>query len=63
MKRECSICGIIQDDYWMHSYNAGSKIMWLCWECHRTAQREANLSDNYRHNKLQKIAKSKEANK
>ena len=63
MKRECSICGVIHDDYWMQPFNTGSKTIWLCWDCYKISQREANLSDNYRHTKLQKIVRAKEVNK
>lgn len=60
MKRACDICGLVNDDYWMHAYVAGAKTMWLCNECHRVAQREANLSDDYRRRKLKKMSKERD---
>ena len=63
MKRECDKCGMVSDDYWMKSYNHGTRTIWFCAECDRTAQREATMSDMFRQNRLQKIANSKKRKK
>jgi ribosome-binding protein aMBF1 (putative translation factor) len=60
MKRNCDICGIEADEHWMHSYNTGRKVMWLCWDCFKKSQYEANKSDLSRQKKLYQIAKSKQ---
>lgn len=59
MKRECDVCGLIQDDYWMASYGIGKKTIWLCWKCYCTGDREATQSDLIRGYKLHKISESK----
>ena len=51
------------DEHWMFSYNTGSKMVWLCWECFKNSQREANLSDRHRQQKLYKIKQSKKRHK
>ena len=63
MKRTCDVCGCEADDYWMVPYNTGRGVKWFCWECWKTSQREANLSDRHRQQKLYKIKKSKERNR
>lgn len=55
MKRICDICGCEADEHWMHPYNTGRRVMWLCWECYQESQRQANLSDQYRGNRLHKM--------
>ena len=60
MKRICDICGLTADEYWMHPYNTGRRIIWLCWDCFKQSQYEANKSDLERQKKLYKIAKSKQ---
>ena len=60
MKRNCDICGCEADDHWMQSYNSGRKTFWLCWECYKNSQYEANKSDLSRQKKLYQIAKSKQ---
>ena len=59
MKRECDVCGLVQDDYWMVSYNIGTKTKWFCWDCYQNADREATQSDLIRGYKLHKISESK----
>ena len=63
MRKHCDICGNEADEYWMRSYDIGCKTIWLCWDCYKTAQREATISDVYRGKKLHKIAVSKKRNK
>lgn len=63
MKRKCEFCGLEADDHWMMSYNTGRRTVWLCWECFKNSQREANLSDRHRQQKLYMIHKSKKRNK
>ena len=59
MKRICDICGCEADEYWMHSYYTGRKMMWLCWDCYKNSQYEATKSDLSRQKKLYQIANSK----
>ena len=63
MKRVCDICGCESDEYWMHSYYTGRKMMWLCWDCFKNSQREATKSDVFRQKKLYKINNSRKRNK
>ena len=63
MKRQCDICGMEADEHWMFSFNTGSKRVWLCWDCFKNSQREANLSDRHRQQKLYKIKQSKKRHK
>ena len=46
----------------MESFNIGSKTVWLCWDCYKNSQREANLSDRHRQHRLYKINQSKKRN-
>ena len=62
MKRTCEICGLEADEYWMFPFNTGRKSMWLCWDCYKNSQREANLSDRHRQHRLYKINQSKKRN-
>ena len=59
MKRKCDICGLEGDAHWMMSFNPGTGTKWFCWDCYKTAQREAGLSDRHRHQKLYKIKQYK----
>ena len=43
----------------MESYNIGAKTVWLCWDCYKNSQYEANKSDHARQKKLYMIHKSK----
>lgn len=63
MKRQCDICGLEADEYWMHPYNTGRKVMWLCWDCFKQSQYEANKSDHERQKKLYRIHNSKKRQK
>ena len=63
MKRTCDVCGLTADEYWMHSFNTGRKVMWLCWDCYKNAQREATMSDMTRQKKLHKMHDSKKRNR
>ena len=63
MKRTCDNCGIEADEHWMFQFNTGRGIKWFCWGCWKNAQREANLSDRHRQQKLYKIKVSKARNK
>lgn len=63
MKRTCEICGLEADEHWMHSFNTGSKRMWLCWDCFKQSQYEANLSDRFRQKQLYKIQQGKKRKK
>ena len=55
MKRECDICGCESDEQWMHSFNTGRRVMWLCWDCFKQSQYEVNKSNLYRQKNLYKI--------
>lgn len=63
MKRTCDICGLEADEHWMFSYNTGRKLVWLCWECFKNSQYEANKSDLARQKKLYQIHKFKKRNR
>ena len=63
MKRTCDVCGIEADEYWMIAYNTGRGMKWFCWDCWKKSQREANLSDRHRQQKLFKIKLSKSRHK
>lgn len=63
MIRKCDICGLEAEEHWMFSYNPGSKRIWLCWECWKTSQYEANKSDQHRQQRLYKINQSKKRHK
>ena len=63
MIRQCDICGCVADEYWMRSFNTGSRTIWLCWECYQNADREAHLSDLFKGYKLHKISESKKRNR
>lgn len=60
MKRTCAICGCVADEHWMESYNTGRKVMWICWDCFKKSQYEANKSDQTRLKRLYQIAKLKQ---
>ena len=59
MKRHCDICGIECDEYWMQTFNTGKRTMYLCWDCFKQSQYEANMSNGYRQKKLYQIQQSK----
>lgn len=63
MLTECSNCHEEFEQKDMMSYYAGSKTIWLCWECYLNSQKEANASDRYRQKRLHKIATGKKRNK
>lgn len=63
MKRTCDVCGLTADEYWMHPFNTGRKVMWLCWDCYKNSQREATMSDMTRQKKLHKMHESKKRNR
>ena len=63
MKHICDICGCEADEHWMESYNTGRKTVWLCWDCYKQSQYEANKSDLSRQKKLYKIHQGKKKNK
>ena len=63
MKRYCDICGCESDEHWMEFYNIGAKTVWLCWDCYKNSQYEANKSDHARQKKLYMIHKSKKRNR
>ena len=62
MKRKCDICGCEADEYWMHSYYTGRKMMWLCWDCYKQSQYEVAKSEISRRTKLAKMNESKKRN-
>ena len=47
----------------MIAYNTGRGMKWFCWDCWKNSQREANLSDRHRQQKLYKINQSKKRHK
>ena len=47
----------------MIAYNTGRGMKWFCWDCWKNSQREANLSDRHRQQKLFKIKLSKSRHK
>ena len=55
MLRRCDICGEEFEEQLMEHYSTGRKTHWLCWDCYKKSQREANLSDRHRQHKLYKI--------
>lgn len=63
MIRECDICGMESDEYWMKPYHIGAKTIWLCWDCYRTSQREITLSEIHRQRRLHKLNESKKVKK
>lgn len=63
MKRTCDVCGTEADEYWMFPYNTGRGVKWFCWDCWKNSQKEANLSDRHRQQKLFKIKLSKSRHK
>lgn len=63
MKRHCDICGIECDEYWMMQFNTGKRTMYLCWDCFKQSQYEANMSNGYRQKKLYQIQQSKKRKK
>ena len=63
MKRKCELCGGLFNEFDMMSYNTGRKVVWLCWECHKNSQYEANKSDLVRQKKLYQIHKFKKRNR
>ena len=63
MKRTCDVCGLEAEEYWMIAYNTGRGMKWFCWDCWKKSQREANLSDRHRQQKLFKIKLSKSRHK
>ena len=63
MKRTCDICGLEADEHWMQSYNVGRRTMWLCWDCFKNSQYEANKSDKHRQQRLYKMHNSKKRNR
>ena len=54
MQRTCSICGKEDWDKYMYSYFNGRRMMWLCWDCYKTGQRQNTQSEIYRNGKRQK---------
>lgn len=62
-KVKCDNCGLEADEHWMMSFNPGTGLKWMCWDCWKNAQREAGLSDKHRQQKLYKIKKQKERSK
>ena len=60
MIRKCDICGLEAEEHWMHPYNTRRRVMWLCWDCFKQSQYEANKSDQARQKKLYQIAKAKQ---
>ena len=63
MKRTCDVCGLEAEEYWMIAYNTGRGMKWFCWDCWKKSQREANLSDRHRQQKIFKIKLSKSRHK
>lgn len=63
MKRYCDICGCESDEHWMHTYNTGRRVMWLCWECYKNSQYQAKKSDLHRHQRLYKMQEAKKRHK
>ena len=62
MRRTCDFCGDLFNEFDMMSYNTGRRTVWLCWDCYKNSQREANLSDRHRQHRLYKINQSKKRN-
>lgn len=54
MKRECDICGCVQDDYWMMNFNPGTGLKWLCWDCYKQSQYEVIKSEVLRQKRFAK---------
>lgn len=55
----CSNCGKEEEERWMHQFNIGRKTEWMCHECYKQGQREANLNDKRRSNRIDKLMKQK----
>ena len=62
MKRKCELCGGLFNEFDMMTFNMG-RVKYVCWDCYKNSQREANLSDRHRQHKLYKINQSKKRNK
>lgn len=63
MKRKCKMCGGLFNEFDMMSYFTGRRTVWLCWDCYKNSQYEANKSDHERQKKLYMIHKSKKRHK
>ena len=63
MRRTCDFCGDLFNEFDMMSYNTGRRMVWLCWECYKNSQYEANKSDLTRQKKLYQIRESKKRHK
>lgn len=63
MKRKCKMCGGLFNEFDMMSYFTGRRTVWLCWECYKNSQYEANKSDHERQKKLYMIHKPKKRHK
>ena len=50
----CDICGLEADEYWMFAFNTGTKMVWLCWDCYKRAQREMHSEEISRKKRIQK---------
>ena len=62
MKRKCELCGELVNEFDMMTFNTG-RVKYVCWDCYKNSQREANLSDRHRQQKLFKIKVSKSRHK
>lgn len=62
-KKKCELCGLEADEHWMMSFNPGTGLKWLCWDCYKQGQYEANKSDLSRQKKLYQIHNSKKRHK
>lgn len=62
-KRICDSCGCEADEYWMMTYNPGTGLKWVCWDCYKQGQYEAAKCEVIRQDKLHKIKRSKQKDK
>lgn len=54
---KCSNCGIEYDEHWMIPMPTGRRVQWLCWECYKSGQMEANLEEKGRSKRINTILK------
>lgn len=62
-KKKCELCGLEADEHWMMSFNPGTGLKWLCWDCYKQGQYEVAKSEMSRRKKINRMAESKKRHK